>query len=422
MLLLLAVFAVMLTLLNLVVRKSRMQTALSEMYSLSSAARVPRFMLRDEPSDMSGVSPTGDLPGAAEADLSPSAPSPIPSRDFPRRGAWTDDMAFKQMYAVILDENGATVSQIRMFDFGLQENELTALTDKAFHSKRESGRIGSFLFVKVNKNSGTLIILRNYSDEISADRQMLVSSLLLGLAALAVLFAITFVLARKVTLPAERAFIQQKQFIADASHELKTPLSTIAINAEVLKGDIGENRWLGNIILECRQMEELVLSLLTLAKLDAGEKRPFKKESVDLSVLCSESVLSFESLAYEKGITLESEIDKSICVLGSRADLKQLINALLDNAFKYVDAQGNVCVSLTHKDPKAILSVSNSGPDIDPATLPHLFERFYRADSSRTGEKSFGLGLAIAEEIVKQHGGKISITSSGGQTVFTVVL
>lgn len=407
--LLFAVFAVMLTVLNLTARESRKNDALADMYSLSAAARVPRFKLRDEPAENS-------VPSA------PADPPAVPAAGRPRHRSWTDDMAFKEMYAVLTDENGTVTERIKLFDFGLAEVDLTALTNEAFRSKRENGRIGYYLFLKVEKPGGTMIILRNYEDGITADSRLLLSSVLIGSAALAVLFIITFALARIVTAPADRAFRQQKQFIADASHELKTPLSAISVNAEVLKGDIGTNKWLENIISECGQMEELVLSLLTLAKLDASEKKPVRKEPADLSVLCAEAALSFESLAYEKGIGFSSEIPDNISVLGDASELKRLITILLDNAFKYAEDHGSVSVSLKKEERQTVLSVSNTGPDIDPEALPHLFERFYRADSSRTGEKSFGLGLAIAQEIAHRHGGRISVTSSGGKTVFTVTL
>lgn len=420
--LLTAVLAIMLIVLNLIVRESRMQTALAEMSALSSATRVPRFKLREDVPENAPSSEDESRPPSPAAAENAPVYTPVPVADRPHRHSWSDGMAFKEMYAVVTDQNGVIISRVRMFDFGLEEDELTALTQEAFQSKRENGRIGNYLYLKAEKASSTMIILRNYSDDLATDRQMLLSSVLIGLAALAVLFVITFILARKVTLPAELAFKQQKQFIADASHELKTPLSTVAINAEVLKSDIGPNKWLDNILLECGQMEELVFSLLTLAKLDAGEKLPFDAYETDLSEICSETVLSFESVAYEKQLTLTDRIAEGISVRGNRSELKHLMTVLLDNAVKYVEDRGAIEVTLQKKDQRAMICVSNTGPDISSEVLPHLFERFYRADSSRSGEKSFGLGLAIADEIVKRHGGKISVTSSGGKTVFTVTL
>lgn len=400
--LLFAVLGIMLTLLNIAVRNDRRQTALSEMYALSAASRVPRFMLREE-----------SLPPS-------STPEQVSSPQSARgRRSWTDEMAFKEMYAVLLGEKGGIVQRSGIYDFGLAEEDLSSLTASALESSRESGRIGQYLFLKVEKPTGSLIVFRNISEDISANRKMLVNTILIGLGTLALLLVITFALSHIVTQPAERAFTQQKQFIADASHELKTPLSAVSVNAEVLKEEIGNNKWLDNIILECRRMEELVLSLLTLAKLDAGEKKPAAMEKQSLSTLCNEAVLSFESLAYEKKVELSSDIDENTVLSGNRSELKQVLSILIDNAFKYVDEHGTVSVSLKNKD-KIVLSVSNTGPAIDPEALPHLFERFYRADSSRSGEKSFGLGLAIADEIVKRHKGTIAVESREGFTEFIV--
>lgn len=421
--LLFVVIAAMLAILNMIIRNDIKEAALAEMNSLASASRVPRFMLREDAA-------TEEEQASTEIPAIPTEPekAPLPDHsvseetDHLSRRSWTDDMAFKEMYALLIDESGVIINRVRMFDFGMEEEALTSLTNEAIAEKHSTGRIGSYLFLKVEKANGTMVILRNFENDLASCRQMLLNSALIGLATLFVLFIITYMLARKVTAPVARAFKQQKQFIADASHELKTPLSAIAVNADVLKGEIGQNRWLDNIILECGQMEELVLSLLTLAKLEAVDKLPVEKQTLDLSALCSEAALSFESIAYEKGLTLTDDIQAGIGLSGSRSELKRLVTALLENAFKYSDAHGSVEISLKHADQKAVLRVSNTGPDIDPEALPHLFERFYRVDSSRTGEQSFGLGLAIASEIVSRHNGKISVTSTGGKTVFTVIL
>lgn len=410
--LLFAVFAIALTALNIMVRTDRKQTILEEMRALSSASRIPRFMLKED-----SETPALLLP---DEEKDPE-PSPAPKNLPRKRRSWSDDMAFKEMYVVLVDESGGLIGSAGMFDFNISEKEINDLAAQSLAKKHSSGKISHFLFHKTVRNYGrTLIILRNVSEDIAANRQMLVNSVLIGLGALALLFLITLLLSRIVTKPAEHAFSQQKQFIADASHELKTPLSAISINAEVLKEEIEPNQWLENIIHECGRMEELVLSLLTLAKLDDGKRNTLVFEKQDLSELCNESVLTFECIAYEKGIHFDSDIEERIIIQGSRTELKQLLSILLDNAFKYVSPHGNVKISLSKKD-KVILSVSNTGPTIGPEALPHLFDRFYRADSARTGDNSFGLGLAIAAETVKAHKGHIGVKSQDNFTVFTVV-
>lgn len=193
--------------------------------------------------------------------------------------------------------------------------------------------------------------------------------------------------------------------IADASHELKTPLSAIAVNADVLSREIGENKWLANIRQETERMDELVIALLTLARLDAAPAA--SKVTFDLSQALTEIALSFDSLAFEKGLNFSWSIAPDLMFTGDPGQLRQLGSILLDNAFSYASIGGKVTMTLAQEEPYIRLRVYNTGAPIDQKDLPHLFERFYRADSARTAGRSFGLGLAIARSIAEAHRGTI---------------
>ena len=212
----------------------------------------------------------------------------------------------------------------------------------------------------------------------------------------------------------------QKGFITNASHELKTPLGAISVNAEALKISKEDSLHVKNILSETARMNRLVENLLTLSKLD--ESKETEKKEFSLSDVVQEMCLTYESVAYEKNRRLCADIEDSIIINGNSDEIRQLLAILLDNAIKNSDENGLITLNC-HKDVStAQITVTNSGRGISEADLGHIFERFYTSEQSRNSG-SFGLGLAIASEIVKRHGGKIEASSiPDKETVFTVTI
>ena len=258
--------------------------------------------------------------------------------------------------------------------------------------------------------------------------RLMVNSLLIGGAALAVFFAISLFLARLSLKPVERAWTQQRQFVADASHELKTPLTVILANTGIMAAHpdatvASQRKWLGYIQEEAQRMKELVEDMLFLAKHD-GAERPKDSRTVNFSDLVTGCVLRFESVAFERQVELNSHIQPGLSLSGEPDSLERLVMILLDNAVKYAGEAGRVDVDLSRRQERAVLSVRNTGEPIPPEHLEHLFERFYRVDGSRSRkEGGYGLGLAIAHTIAQSHRGQIEVRSSREEgTVFTVTL
>lgn len=251
-----------------------------------------------------------------------------------------------------------------------------------------------------------------------------------GAAALVLFFVVGFFLSKWVVRPIERSWQQQQRFVADASHELKTPLTVIAADVAILKRHpektiAHQSQWVESIEAESAQMQGLVEDMLVLASTDAHEGEVASQhERVDLSKLAGAYVLQFEPLAYERAISLSDSIEEGIFVEGTSGSIQRLISVLVDNAFKYVNEQGIISIKLAKQDGFALFAVSNTGTPIPPKDLPHLFDRFYRSDKARTRTKnqSFGLGLSIAQEIVHRLGGTIQASSSEKDTTFTVKL
>lgn len=226
--------------------------------------------------------------------------------------------------------------------------------------------------------------------------------------------------------PMEEAMQREKQFVADASHDLKTPLSVILANNSILmenpENKVGDlRRWLDSTQEAAKRMQKLIAEMLTLADVERQDV-PLVREEVDLANIAMKADLELESVAFEKNVTLEDDLPDRCMVTGNADYLLRIVMSLLENALKYEPSGGRVSIHLTQGKKKTVLSVCNQGSRIADEDLPHVFDRFYRSDKSRTNSAgSFGLGLAITKEMVERLGGTISVTSSQEEgTVFSV--
>lgn len=255
-------------------------------------------------------------------------------------------------------------------------------------------------------------------------QSLVYTSIGIGIACILAFFVISFLLARWAVRPVEQAWQTQKQFVSDASHELKTPLTVIMSNAELLQEteDSQETKRYGqNIQVMAKQMRSLTQGLLELARVDNGQvKKNFTQ--LDFSRLVTDALLPFEPAFFEQGLQLESAIAPGVTLTGSAQYLQQVVDILLDNALKYSDP-GIVEVKLQMVSRnQCLLSVSNPGQPIAPEEQGKIFERFYRSDKARTRTGSFGLGLAIAKSAVEDHNGKIWVQSNQTGNCFYVLL
>lgn len=267
-------------------------------------------------------------------------------------------------------------------------------------------------------------------------QQLALTLAVTGLAVLACVFVFGWVFSRWALRPVEEAWSRQQDFVADASHELKTPLTIILANMSILtkhseSSVASQSRWIESTAQEAKSMQDLVGDMLQLARMDAEESavQPVR-ETIDVSDLLEMELLQFESRMFERHVRFVYEVDEGVRVRGDRTQLLRLAGTLVDNACKYVDESGEVSVSLSSEGNsgkgQAILRVRNTGAVIPAEDLPHVFDRFYRASKARTrGEATSGagLGLAIAQEIAASHGGSIQVASSEKEgTIFTVRL
>lgn len=312
-------------------------------------------------------------------------------------------------------------------DFDIENEALVqALLDAVNAKKRHSGEIAEYnLRYRVRANHlDWKVAFVDISSHQSTLWGLVQISILVGLLGLLAFGAISIKLAKWAVAPVEDAWKKQRQFISDASHELKTPLTVIMSNTELLQGEALESsdraRYSGNILTMSKQMRHLVEGMLELARADNGKIQTFF-QPLNLSNLISQAALPFEPVLYERQLILETEITPDISFTGSENHLRQVVDILLDNAAKY-SAPGIVKLTLSRQTRYALLTVSNPGTPIPAEDREKIFERFYRADEARQRNGSFGLGLSIAHSIVADHGGKIWVDSNESGNCFFVQL
>ncbi|MBP0967031.1 MAG: HAMP domain-containing histidine kinase [Oscillospiraceae bacterium] len=301
------------------------------------------------------------------------------------------------------------------------------LTDAALADGRTDGRLSAlgFRYLRADNGWGKSLVFTDLTSEQIMLSGLIRNCLLIGLVSWVTLLLISLLLAKWMTRPVETAWNMQKQFVADASHELKTPLTVIMTNAEMLTdGSYScdeQSRFTENILSMSRRMRGLVESLLELARMDSGTAQR-THETLPYSKLIEDGMLPFEPLFYENGMGIVSEIEHGITVCGDRSRLMQVTEILLDNALKYSEPAGTVTVRLKQQGARCILSVSGNGAPLSKEDCKNIFKRFYRVDPARNDGRSYGLGLSIADSIVQEHGGRIWAESTGGCNTMFVSL
>lgn len=312
--------------------------------------------------------------------------------------------------------------------YNIDDNDfISSLVEIARKTDEQTGVIDEhkLRFCRIKTPVNEKFVFADVSVEYSVISNLVRNCVIIGVISFAVFLAISVLLSRWMVKPVEEAWSRQRQFIANASHELKTPLTVIITNAEMLENpefDVQKrNQFINGILAMSTQMKGLVEDLLELARVDNGTAKMTFSE-LDFSNILSEELLSFEALYYEKGLELNSSIENGIHVKGDSSYLRRTADILLDNAMKYSSADSKVFVKLAKSGSNCIFSVRNCGESISQSDLKNIFKRFYRVDKARSMNHSYGLGLSIAESIVKEHHGKIWAESADGVNTFNVKL
>lgn len=300
--------------------------------------------------------------------------------------------------------------------------QLKEYCKKTSNNNHFSGRVGSLIYIKKMQNSEKILLFTDTEEVMENTWHMILLSIAIGIFVILFLFFLSVGLSRWLISPVLQTLESQKQFISDASHELKTPLTVISSNADLLEREIGSNTRLNYIHQETTRMSNLVQEMLTLVRMDNHKNVYRSRVSFSLSRTLMGIALPFESVAFEHGISLDIQIEENLNFHGREEEFQQLLSILIDNAIRYTPARGTITITARQQHRKIYLSVANTGEPIPPQIQEKIFDRFFRADESRENQEGHhGLGLAIAHSIVTQYHGKISVECKDGVTTFLVV-
>lgn len=348
------------------------------------------------------------------------ADNPPPERH-DRMDTVPKSMGSIDFFVIMANEKGEYVAS-------LNNDDLTAETaqqyiDNILRSGKTTGMTGNMSYCAEKKSNGSLLVLTDRTAEINMMNKLKRTTVVVGLVSLIFLSGAAYFVSGLIVRPLKETFEKQKQFISDASHELKTPLTVISANADVLAGEVGDNKWLKYIRDQANRMNVLVNDLLSLTRLE-NKTRDFICTEFDLSKAVTNAALPFECQAFENRRNFVLNVEEGITVNGSEQHIKQMTAIFIDNAIKYSKDGGTVRVSLYKEEGRTVLSVYNTGLGVKESEKDKLFERFYRSDESRNRSTGgYGLGLAIAKSIIDKHKFKVVVENEEGRSIcFSVIM
>lgn len=326
-----------------------------------------------------------------------------------------------RFFTVVIDDAGEVVECNTDFIASVDEEQAVAYARELVATSQERGWYSSFRYKLSKQEGNTRVVFVDGSNNRSIMANSLISAaVILIVCGLLVILLIVFFSNRAVK-PVAESYEKQKQFITDANHELKTPLTLILANLDIAEAELGQNEWLEDIRYEGEQMTILVNKLVALSRMDEDGNK-LDKVHFSLSDACLDMASEFQAGAEAQGKSFETLIADNVVLNGNESAIRQLVSILLDNALKYCDKDGKICFRLSGGH-HPVISLSNTFKDVDKTELGKLFDRFYRSDKARTSGNGFGIGLSIAKAIVEKHGGSIEANKAGdGVIEFKVVL
>ena len=345
-----------------------------------------------------------------------------PENLFDRKEETEEKGSYLPTYTIELNERNKTCVLKGFGDVSdLSEDRIAYINDliRSVNNKTSNNGIleeYNMRYYSIDIAIGKRIVLLDKRYEDYSLQQLLFSSLIIGAIAFSLFLIISVIVAKIAVKPVEKSLKQQRQLVSDVSHELKTPVTVIATNADIILSHSdssveAERKWLGYIKDETKRMSELINTMLYLAKSDEDTTKPDLKR-LNFSNSAFEIALPFESVCYENGKTINIDIEPDIYIKADESTIKQLMAILLDNAVKYSNENGRIVFRLNCEGEKAVMSVFNTGESIPKESIPYLFDRFYRVDKARSRDKGgSGLGLSIAKKIIENNEASISVSS-----------
>lgn len=334
------------------------------------------------------------------------------------------ELPFESRYFIVtLDSEGNVTDTNTGKIAAVDKDTAEEYAEKVWEYSKAHGFLASYRYIKTEEEGSTQIIFLDCTRSLNTFEAFLVTSLAVAVAGMAAFLILVIVLSKKIVRPVSEAYEKQKRFITDAGHEIKTPLTVIDADTEVLEMECGENEWLSDIRKQTVKLKDLTNSLIYLSKMEESRDE-VQKIDFPISDLVEETAGSFEALAVTQNKTFDLEVEPMLTYCGEEKSIQRLVSILLDNALKYSPEGGKISVKFGKVGKNLQLRVYNTAERVDQKNISHMFDRFYRFDESRNSETGgYGIGLSIAKAIVESHKGKITAKSEDGKSMcMTVVL
>ncbi len=327
-----------------------------------------------------------------------------------------------RFFSVHYDSSGNVTRVDKDHVVSISEEEAQSYATRVLNGKKTGGYYNSYRFLVKETDSETTVLFLNSEKELQSVRSLLILTLVIALSCLLIVFLLVIFFSKRAIAPYVRNLETQKQFITNAGHELKTPLTAISTSADVLEMEYADDEWVQNIKFQSGRLSKLISNLVTLSRLD--EENPFpEKSEFSLSDAVWEISEPFETLAAAKGLRYDRSIENDLTVTGDCAAVQQMISILLDNALKYTAENGRIFLNAYGNGKKSVIEIGNTCSTEEIPDLSRLFERFYRPDSSRSKSTGgTGIGLSIAKATAEAHGGTIKAERTSDGIMFKIVL
>ena len=349
------------------------------------------------------------------------ASQPDPDRHFPFDNVINEETQFStRFFTVWFDQEHRIVRVNSDAVASLSGVQLESYARQVINGGGDRGWVAEYRYQLMDTDAGSTVVFVNGSMNRNMTARLLFTAFLVLLCSAAAILTLIVLFSRRAVRPIAESYEKQKQFITDANHELKTPLTLILSNLDIVESEFGRSEWLDDIRSEGERMGLLINQLVTLSRMDESEAR-MEAALFDLSTAAADTVSEFQTLADEHGHALTAVIEPGVMYQGDEALVRRLVSILLDNAVKYCDERGGIRLELRQRR-HPVLTVENSYAEVDALELDRLFDRFYRADKARTFSGSFGVGLSIARSIVRKHHGTIHAYKREGVIGFRVEL
>lgn len=353
----------------------------------------------------------------------PKNETPPGNREMPDHGFRSPEVPYESRYfSVLLDEGGTVISVDTGKIAAVDTSQAIDYAQSAMEKSKDKGFLENYRYIKTSSENGIRVIFLDCYRSISTFRNFLYTSIGVSFFGMLAVFILMVLLSEKIVKPISDSYEKQKRFITDAGHEIKTPLTIIDADAEILEMDYGHNEWLKDIQTQVKRLTALTEDLTLLSRMEEGKG---VGEMIDFPVsdVVNETAQSFQAPAKMQNKDFIIDIEPMLSFRGSEKSIRQLVSILLDNALKYSPEGGRVEISLRRQNRSLCLKVYNTAQNIDTENLDRLFDRFYRGDESRSGETGgYGIGLSVAKAITNSHRGKINAASKDGSSLTVTVI